>query len=236
MHVTVLDSIPFEIDTDGFLELLRLTKEHKLAREALELCAEAVRVGKPKAMYVEAEIGSREEEGVVIEGVHFHSRLLSINTADTHTVYPFVFTCGIELERWSNQFDDILEQFWADSIKGMALGAALKAFDEHLGQSVAVAELSSMNPGSLEDWSIEEQRRLFQLLGDVTGAIGVSLTESCMMMPIKSLSGIRFYSKEAFVNCQLCDREKCPGRRAPFDEHPGEIKYGCRDMGDKGGA
>ncbi len=230
MGAIILDEIPFDIDVPGFLELLRLPADHKMASEVRELCAEALLIARPRAMYREAGIDTRSDDMVTIESIPFRSKLLSTNLRDAHTVYPFVLTCGMELEMWSNHFDDILRKFWADSIKGMALGAALKAFDEHLGRSAGAENLSAMNPGSLEDWPIEEQRVLFKLLGNVQEAIGVSLTESCMMVPIKSISGLRFISEEGFVNCQLCDREKCPGRRAPYDEHLKAEKYSCRDM------
>jgi hypothetical protein len=42
------------------------------------------------------------------------------------------------------------------------------------------------------------------------------LTDSLLMVPRKSISGILFPSEEGFVACQLCERERCPGRKAPF--------------------
>ena len=74
-----------------------------------------------------------------------------------------------------------------------------------------------MNPGSLADWPLREQRTLFALLGDVHGAIGVELTPSLLMTPTKSVSGILFPTAETFASCQLCPREECPNRRAVYD-------------------
>ena len=82
-----------------------------------------------------------------------------------------------------------------------------------------------MNPGSLADWPLEQQAELFEVLGDVRGAVGVELTESCLMIPIKSVSGIRFSTEVQFENCQLCPRDVCPGRRAPYDPELHERKY-----------
>jgi predicted transcriptional regulator len=75
-----------------------------------------------------------------------------------------------------------------------------------------------MSPGSLKDWPIEEQRALFAILGDVEGSIGVRLSESLVMIPSKSLSGIYFPTEVPFYSCQLCPRERCPSRRATYDE------------------
>jgi hypothetical protein len=78
-------------------------------------------------------------------------------------------------------------------------------------------KLSYMSVGSLEDWPISEQKQLFSLLGDVEAAIGVQLTSSMLMLPAKSESGIFFPSETTFLNCQLCPRQNCEGRKAAFD-------------------
>jgi hypothetical protein len=58
----------------------------------------------------------------------------------------------------------------------------------------------------------------FFLVGDVKQLIGVELTESYLMSPIKSISGLIFPTDVSFVNCPVMPRENCPGRKAPYDE------------------
>ena len=74
-----------------------------------------------------------------------------------------------------------------------------------------------MAPGSLEDWPITQQEELFSLFGKRETAIGVRLTEKCVMVPAKSISGILFPAEVKFESCQLCPRERCFRRRAPYD-------------------
>jgi hypothetical protein len=62
-------------------------------------------------------------------------------------------------------------------------------------------------------------------LGDVAGAIGVWLSDSLLMVPAKSVSGVRFPTEESFESCQLCSRENCPGRRASYDDTLYDRKY-----------
>lgn len=69
----------------------------------------------------------------------------------------------------------------------------------------------------MADWSITEQRALFDLLGDVDGLLGVRLTENFLMLPRKSVSGLLFPSDRPFVSCRLCDKSDCPGRQVPYD-------------------
>jgi hypothetical protein len=82
-----------------------------------------------------------------------------------------------------------------------------------------------MNPGSLPDWPLEQQRVLFELLGDTRKTIGVELTESLVMVPIKSVSGILFTNEEEFASCRRCSRQGCPGRRVPYDPELYDRKY-----------
>jgi hypothetical protein len=51
----------------------------------------------------------------------------------------------------------------------------------------------------------------------VETVIGVTLTDHCLMIPLKSASGIYFPTEIKFESCQLCPRATCVGRRAPYD-------------------
>jgi len=46
----------------------------------------------------------------------------------------------------------------------------------------------------------------------------VRLTESLLMIPRKSASGIYFPTEVSFSSCQLCPRERCDNRKAGYDE------------------
>jgi hypothetical protein len=74
-----------------------------------------------------------------------------------------------------------------------------------------------MSPGSLEDWPIQEQAALFNLLGDTESELGVRLSDSLLMIPRKSISGIFFPAEGSFESCRLCPRRNCQGRRAAHD-------------------
>ena len=76
-----------------------------------------------------------------------------------------------------------------------------------------------MNPGSGDAlvWPFEQQGELFKICGDVKELIGVSLTKSMVLVPDMSLAGIFFPTEVDFQSCQLCHRENCRFRRAPFD-------------------
>ena len=70
--------------------------------------------------------------------------------------------------------------------------------------------------GSADIWPITQQKELFSIFGNVQDLIGVKLTDKYLMIPLKSISGIFFQTETTFVTCQLCPREACIRRRAPY--------------------
>jgi hypothetical protein len=228
MNVTVLDSIPFRLDRADLFEAVRMKPGDDHAAELEQFAAEAEQVARPKGLYAIAYIESKGERSVVIEGVEFTSRVLRVNLDAAERVFPSVTTCGTELEEWSGAIRDPLAGFWADSIKRLALRAAGAAVARHLDEHVRPGPTSSMAPGSLEDWPLEQQGPLFRMLGDVEATIGVRLSDSFLMVPTKSVSSIRFPTEVRFESCQLCPRESCPSRRAPYDPGLFDERYAPR--------
>jgi hypothetical protein len=178
----------------------------------------------PPAPRPAAEDGTDAQEG----RARFVSKVLRANLDEVERVFPYVATCGQELDAIPIASDDVFGQFCRDTLKEMALRAAMAHLVAHLKESYSLETLVSMNPGSgdINVWPIEQQRELFAFFGGAPESIGVVLTESCLMVPNKSVSGLFYPSEDGFQSCQLCHREKCPGRRAPFDPHLWEERLG----------
>ena len=100
----------------------------------------------------------------------------------------------------------------------MALIAARRNFEHQLKKKYKFEKLARLGPGSLKAWPLHEQKPLFSIIGNVESAVGVTLNKSFLMTPRKSSSGIYFPTEIPFEACQLCPREDCPSRRAPYDE------------------
>ncbi len=214
--VTLMD-IPFHIDQDRLAEQLRIRAGSSYLKDLARLCSQALAIGRPKAYYRPAYIEARGDDYIVADGVRLSSRVLSVNLAEVNRVFVYVGTCGQELETWATAFDDLLLRFWADAISELAMRTAVDSMRQHLAEHYHIGHTVQMNPGSLTDWPLTEQRPLFKLLGDVQSAVGVRLTDSLLMLPRKTVSGIEFPMEANFASCQLCPRQKCPGRRAEFD-------------------
>lgn len=225
MEQFIIEQLSFQVDIERLFKTIRLDQEGDDADIVMQMVYEAQKIARPKAFYSVAYIEEKKDNSITIDGVLFESRVMRVNLNDTHRVFLYVATCGTELEEWSRSHADILEAYWADAIMLQALHTALKACECHIDEHFAPGKSAKMSPGSLQDWPIVEQEKLFGLLGDVKNAIGVTLTDSCLMIPAKSVSGIRFPTEYSFESCQLCPKLECLGRRAPYDSTLLEGRY-----------
>ena len=214
----VLDAVPFEVSTDELLRRLGAQGDDDLTGDIAALVARSAQVGRPKAVFREAHIRELGDGSANIEGIGFVSQVLRSNLEGVGAVYAFVATCGAELDTLLEGNDDPLMRYALDCIKETALSAATAYLYRHIEVSYGIAKMSSMNPGSGDVglWPIEQQTPLFELIGDVERLVGVRLTESLLMVPNKTISGVLFPTDSEFISCQLCQRAECPNRRAPF--------------------
>lgn len=215
----VLDDIPFQLDISALLTRLHIDRESQDVKDFQRLVKKATSVAKPKAVYEVTYIESKNYDTVNVEGVAFTSRVLRVNLDKVERVFPYIATCGTELDEAIPASDDLMTLFWLDTLKEMALEASRKYLSNYLKRRYALGQMSKMSPGegSQDVWRIEEQKQLFSIFGNVEALIGVKLTDSFLMIPNKSVSGIYFPTEIRFESCQLCPREVCRRRRAPYD-------------------
>lgn len=225
MDPIVLDNIPFSPTFDQAAAETHIRQGSKQADMLISLLQEAREIARPKALYKVCSIAEKGEETVTLDGIPFHSRVLRVNLDSLHRVFPYLATCGRELETWQNAQDDMLVNYYAGVINELALSAAREYLQIHLEETYALGETSYMSPGSLADWPITGQRSIFKVLGDPQRLIGVKLQPSLMMTPVQSVSGIRFPSEESFQSCQLCPIEDCSHRKAAYDPDLLERKF-----------
>jgi len=211
----ILDEIPIKISLSEVKKRLRMGDDQP-GGEVQELIDRAAALVRPRALYQVHYIEGKSEDAVEIGGLRFRSRVLRKNLDQVQRVFPYVLTIGSGIQE-STDSGDMLTQYMLDTIANVALTGVRRFLARHLTERFGLEKISYMSPGSLADWPIEQQRSLFALLGDVRGSLGVSLSDSCLMLPAKSLSGIYFASQVSFYSCQLCPRRDCPGRKAAHD-------------------
>ena len=227
MAVERLNHIPVTLDQKEILRKLQMHKE-KEGERIQKLMEVAQPLLAARAVFKVCYVDARLEDAVVVDGIRFRSKVLRRHLDKVERVFPYVVTIGDGLEERARAPGDFLESYVLDVIGNIAVARARAHLEEALRNRFALDGIATMSPGQIEDWPIQDQRPLFSLLGDVESSIGVRLQESLFMTPAKSISGLYFPTEVPFFTCQLCPRERCPSRRAPYDESLVQ-EYGIKD-------
>jgi hypothetical protein len=224
----VLSHLPVDLSLERVLSRLHIDEDGEDAQSVRELLARVAPIINPKAVYDLSPVGEKRADSLEIGGVIFTSRVLRVNLDQAYRVFAYIATCGTELQNVPGAPKDSLHSYWLDEIRIMALSAATAHLRRHIDSRFKPGRMAHMAPGSLEDWPISQQAQLFSLFPDVEEQIGVRLTDSFLMVPLKSVSGILFPTETHFESCRLCPRAVCPGRRAPYDPRLWEQQYAER--------
>ncbi|MDP2919652.1 MAG: vitamin B12 dependent-methionine synthase activation domain-containing protein [Dehalococcoidia bacterium] len=227
--VILLDRIPFKPEPEAVMKAMRVRRAIAQIEDMVkEMVTQAQAIARPRVIYRVSHVQHVDESSVDIDGVRFTSRVLSKCLLNLNRAFPCICTCGREIDKWVVPANDVMRGYCLETIKTFAVGAAIQFIASHLKETYAPGQLSHMNPGEFGDWPITQQRPLFSIFGDTEKLIGVTLTDSYMMKPLKSRSGIYFANEEGFESCQFCPVKKCPGRRARYQ--PEKLKdYGVQE-------
>ena len=131
----------------------------------------------------------------------------------------FICTAGVEFETYQQQLkqaDDMVRVFIADSLGSVIAEKCADQMEIAVQESIDKLHWHHTNrfsPGYC-GWHVSQQQQLFPLFEGHT--CGVRLTDSSLMLPIKSVSGIIGVGKEVRrldYTCGLCNFEKCYKRK-----------------------
>ena len=168
---------------------------------------------------VEFVLGTR----AFLEGyIAFDSRVVSQLLRKCQKVALFVATIGDELEYLACRLAEdglLLQSTVLESIGSSAVEQAANFLHERIIDTAElqglVASKRRFSPGYC-DWNVDQQEKLFKALD--TSSTGVELTETCLMLPRKSISGIigiglEEHGIENYNLCPVCDNTDCQSRR-----------------------
>lgn len=184
----------------------------QLVKEALEHCS-----AKGAAFVVPLDpIG---DDGIKLGDVELKSPLLAGRLSSLGRAFPYIVTEGQAMADWGSQYRNTSDAPLIHQIRQAAVKACEQRIEKMLCDKFAMPVISSLNPGSLKDWPISEQARLFEVLGNIPATLGISLLPTGIMQPDYSISGIFYETDKKYYNCQLCPREGCPNRKAPRERN-----------------
>jgi len=227
----VVGRIPVKFGPEEVLGLPEFRKLRHRESEVGRLLQVGIALMRPRGVFTLLRIESISKGAVHLEGEH---TLNSIALADMarpgQRVAPYVITIGQGLEEEASRMNqtDVFGGWLLGRIGDYALGKASlhirSLIEGELGETP-----SSFAPGTGTGrlFGIEQQKVLFDIL-DPPNSIGVTLTPSYLMVPLKSISGVFAAVEGEYVACRYCPRE-CEYRRAQFGGEYPMVKPGCEE-------
>ena len=168
-----------------------------------------------KGIYGRFAIESISDECVVLEnGIRFSGEMPPKVLADSRELFAFVITLyGFDK---LNCGDDMLVEYFADCLGSACIEAAQSAFAARLSTLLKREGLHRTHlwcPGQ-HGFELTNQTTVFELLAP--SGIGCTLTDSLLMLPVKSSSGIFGVLPSEKENtlrpCDFCRfKPTCPG-------------------------
>lgn len=186
---------------------------YRLKREALAVCNP--RLG------VRFVTGNKiDKSHLKVGGISFQPSYIITKTLQNADFYILmVSTVGKELDSWieaKKESGDVVEAFIADGI-GSALAEEIVAYGqkkiEKLLQQWGLNASNAYSPGYC-DWNVSEQKMFFSLLP--SAFCDIQLTDSCLMLPIKSVSsliGAGMKIQKKAYGCAICKNKNCYKRK-----------------------
>jgi len=163
-----------------------------------------------------------ERGGVHIEDAYFSTdRVISSPLRKAESVSLFVATAGPGMTQWSTALMKSRQQvqgYFVDALGSETVERAADWIEDKVVQWALTQGQTTSNrysPGYC-NWSVEEQHKLFALLPKEF--CGVRLTDTALMQPTKSVSGIIGMGKNLKKGpyaCSICSMENCFRRHSP---------------------
>jgi hypothetical protein len=179
----------------------------------------------PRLIFTKERIEKVERGRVYLHnGVTLKSRKLSRALHDSEELICFLTTIGEEIDFEINRVmrqGRVSRAFVMDALGSVAVESIAEQFQGHMEHKYSGHDMAvtlRFSPGYC-DWPIGEERKLFQLFDSNTA--GIELTDSCLMMPRKSISavfGLYPFSGDSahppYNPCVNCPKTDCLSRRA----------------------
>jgi len=190
-----------------------------------EVSDELMPLGDVKAEYIifNRLSSDPDNKSIEIEGVVFEVKpVIFSQIKKAERAALFICTAGAEVgirSRASMKDGDLLRGYVYDVIGSEVVENAADRMQEELRLTVAGEGLNITNrfsPGYC-GWDVAEQHKLFSFFPE--NYCGITLTESALMNPVKSVSGLIGIGREvryAPYQCHLCEDKNCiyRGRKA----------------------
>jgi hypothetical protein len=215
IHVNPEDIIRLLGGQEGSVD----TYASALVDQYIEKCR---KVMSPSAGYVLIEsLEPESAEQIAIEGIHFQTGNIVHKMLRHSEIYAlFLVTAGPEPESLARDLlekGEYLEGYITDLVASAMVDSLADQIHDQIRKMAASTNMKVTNrysPGYCS-WDVAEQQKLFKLFPE--NSCGISLSESSLMSPVKSISGIVGIGPNVKFNeytCEICPMKTCHFRKA----------------------
>ena len=210
------------------LDILRLLgnqqgiSDQHTTRLVDQYIAECLRVSTPSGAYVMADmVETGTSQQIAVQGITFHSgKIIGKMLRNSERYAFFMVTAGPgpeQLVRTLMEKGNYLEAYISDLVASVMVEAVAGMVEEEVRKHANSQGMNITNrysPGYCL-WELPEQHKLFGLFPEK--CCGISLSDSSLMNPVKSASGIigigtRVEYRE--YTCEICNMKNCQFRKA----------------------
>lgn len=209
--------------------------DQTVLNELTTIVEEVRTILRPRFSFVITDLKLQEEKGILgtdSPSTVFHiGKIISRQLKGSEAYALFVCTAGMEFENYQQQLkqeNDMVRMFIADALGSVIAEKCADQMEITLQASIdklGWKHTNRFSPGYC-GWLVSEQQKLFPLISRLSPSFSheiVSLTESSLMIPIKSVSGIIGLGKQVRhldYTCGLCDLQQCYKRSKRVNRAP----------------
>lgn len=201
----------------------KLREEQKISKRLKKKLKKAVwEIGyyaQPKAVFNLVPVNRNNGSIVLDNKVFIHSKKVALILNPCRKAAVFLTTIGAEVDRIIKQHMKNRPHygFLLDAAASVAAESVAQYVQNHLEDNLQEDEKTTLrySPGYC-DWPLEEQKKIFKIVSPES--IGVNLSESLLMSPRKSISGVIGICPSAYMEdsgniCLSCTKPDCTYRR-----------------------
>jgi len=190
MDCKIFTDIPYELTMETLNEELNLRNKKNLLKIVETLLAKTREITRLKAIYFSGDVSEKNDISVAINGESFESELFRGYAEKGDRVYPYMVTVGTELDEYAKTLTDTMDQIMIDGIMNLLVNIGKVFVAQEVQKEARWDSTQDYVPGNGEAWPTEEQTRLFDMFGDQSQKIGVTLGDHAFVLPGRSTIGI----------------------------------------------
>jgi hypothetical protein len=188
MNNIIFEHIPVSFDRDRLMEENKIKPDTDLAEDFLGVIEAAEGALRCKAVLKLTEMSGAGENSVVLDGIEFKSGSVAGRLRGKKYIFLYVMTVGTEIDGCEDANYPVL----GDIVRQAALDISMKYTLDYIKDNFGCADASFINPGTLEDWPVELNKTIFEMIGNITELTGAVMTAGGFMKPWYSSAGIIF--------------------------------------------